>query len=63
MLRAQRFPEEYQGRLMEFKRWTGLGFVVLTDLDLFLTYISTQSHHSIVINKIKVNVLKDVSKY
>lgn len=27
------FPVEYQWRLMEYKRWTGLGFVPATDLD------------------------------
>lgn len=35
MLRAQKFPVEYQWRLMEYKRWTGLSFVLLTDLDPF----------------------------
>lgn len=40
MWRAQRFPVEYQWRVMEYKRWTGSGFVLLTDLDLHIQSIT-----------------------
>lgn len=35
MPRVHGLPMEYQPCLMEYKRWTGLVFVLLTNLDLF----------------------------
>lgn len=63
MPRVYRFPVEYQWRLMEYTRWTGLALCCWLTLTYFLTHILTQSHHFIAINKSQVNVPKDVPNW
>lgn len=61
MLRAQ-LPSGILVTLEGIQKWTGLGFVLLTDLDPYFD-ILTQSHDSILINKTQVNVPKDKVRY